>query len=243
LFPGLAPRIPVVHAPDGNSREQLVNIFIPPLTKAPFTATVTAEWLRTLEDGTTVSLQNRRSVMRDSAGRIFQERRSLVPKSGPQEPELLRVEISDPATHRKYFCFMRRKVCDLEDYYAPAAEPLPAAGPREDGEGTVTREDLGKNTVSGLEAIGTLETTIINAGAMGNDRPISITKEFWYSPQLGLNLYVKRVDPRHGTQTFTVSEIGLAEPDPSNFSLPAGFAVADHRAEKHVAIKGSSPQN
>jgi len=74
----LAPRLsaqnsePAVHAPDGNSREQLVNIFIPALTKAPFTATVTAEWLRTLEDGTTVSLQNRRSVMRDSAGRIFQ---------------------------------------------------------------------------------------------------------------------------------------------------------------------------
>jgi len=31
-----------LHAPDGNSYEQIVNIFISPLTNSPFTATVSA---------------------------------------------------------------------------------------------------------------------------------------------------------------------------------------------------------
>ena len=39
------------------------------------------------------SCQNHRLVMRDSTGRIFQERRHLVPNG--QEPELARLEITD----------------------------------------------------------------------------------------------------------------------------------------------------
>jgi hypothetical protein len=82
-----------------------------------------------------------------------------------------------------------------------------------------------------VEVVGTRETRIIAAGTIGNDRPISVTKEFWYSPQLGLNMLVKRSDPRIGTQTFTVTEVGLAEPDPKYFQLPAGYKVMDLREQ------------
>jgi hypothetical protein len=149
-----------------------------------------------------------------------------------------RTEISDPSTHLKYFCFVESHTCYLNDYFPPTSTDLPPAESVEAGGASTTRQDLGKNTVNGLDAIGTLETTTINAGAMGNDRPISITKEFWYSPQLGLNLSVKRVDPLHGTQTFTVTDIGLADPDPKTFALPAGYTVMDRRAKtKPAALK------
>ena len=105
----------------------------------------------------------------------------------------------------------------------------------------LTRSDLGKNNVSGVEVTGTQETRVFAAGVIGNDRPISITKEFWYSPHLGLNMLVKRNDPRVGTQTFTVTEVSLAEPDPKYFHVPEGFRVVDMRSTsgKRAAGQGT----
>jgi len=217
------------HAPDADSYDRIMNITIPAVQHAPFTSVVTAEWSKTLEDGSTVTRQNHRVVVRDGAGRIFQERRTVVPKDGSAEPMLTRTEISDPAKHTKYFCRPDEKVCYLRDYESPPAEDTEPSGSVGGGKMVVTREGLGKSNISGVEVVGTKETRTIAAGVIGNDRPLTITKEFWYSPQLGLNLMVKRMDPRVGTQVFTVTEVGLAEPDPKYFDLPAGFAVKDMR--------------
>ena len=61
------------HAPDGGSVEMIQNISILPLTGAPFTAAVTTDVTRTLADGSTSTVKNRRVVARDSTGRIFQQ--------------------------------------------------------------------------------------------------------------------------------------------------------------------------
>jgi hypothetical protein len=227
------------HAPDGDSFEQIVNITIPPLQHAPFSSVVTAEWTKTLEDGSTVTRQNHRVVVRDGAGRIYQERRTLVPKDGQGEPQLMRIEISDPARHIKYFCHPDNHACMLRDYTGPPAEASEPMGSTGEGKMVLTREELGKSDVSGVEVTGTRETRFMGAGVMGNDRPISITKEFWYSPQLGLNMQVKRSDPRLGIQTFTVTEVSLAEPDPKYFQVPAGFKVVDLRSP---TTKGTAGQ-
>src|SRR5260370_15396723 len=63
--------------PDGGTREVLISILIPSLPNAPVTATVNTEWIRQLPDGSTITLKNHRAISRDSAGRIFQERRAL----------------------------------------------------------------------------------------------------------------------------------------------------------------------
>jgi hypothetical protein len=227
------------HAPDGDSFDRLINITIPPVQHAPFSSVVTAEWTKTLEDGTTMTRVNHRIVVRDGNGRIFQERRMLVPKDGQAEPELMRTELSDPAQHTKYFCRPQDQVCTLRDYDGPPAEIAETAGSADGGKTVLTREDLGKSLVSGVEVIGTRETRLIAAGVIGNDRPLTVTKEFWYSPQLGLNMMVKRSDPRIGTQTFTVTEVGLTEPDPKYFKLPAGYRVMDAR---EPAGKGTGAQ-
>src|SRR6201998_215762 len=110
---------PGMHAPDGGVIEQFNSILLPPVPNAPFTSMVTAEWTKVLEDGSTLTVQNRRLVVRDTAGRIFQERRRLIPKDSQQEPDLLRTEISDPIKHQKYFCRVATKICTLEDYVGP----------------------------------------------------------------------------------------------------------------------------
>jgi hypothetical protein len=231
------------HAPDANSFEVFRNISIPAKTQAPFTSVVTAEWVRVLEDGTTTSRQNRRLVVRDSAGRIFQERRWLAAMGTPGDNQLMRVEISDPVKHTKYFCRPADMVCMLRDYDGAddgAAED-PAGETNE--KLMLTREELGKSNISGIDVVGTRETRVIAAGVMGNDRPVSVIKEFWYSPQLGINMQVKRIDPRVGTQTITVTEVSLGEPDPKYFQLPASYKVTDVRkARARNQAQGSGGQ-
>lgn len=219
------------HAPDGGVVEQFNSILLPPVQHAPFTSTVTAEWTKVLEDGSTITLQNHRLVVRDGAGRIYQERRQLVPRDAQVDPPLQRIEISDPATHKKYFCRTEDHVCALWDYSGPEEASAQPVGTQHDDYGSLTREDLGKTFVNGVEAIGTRETRTLNPGAIGNDRVIAIVKEIWYSPQLGINVLVKRVDPRHGTQVINVTEINQGEPDAKHFQLPAGYTVVDRRSK------------
>jgi hypothetical protein len=231
-----------LHAPDGGTIERLNSILIPPILHSPFSSTVTAEWTKVLEDGSTLTVQNHRLVVRDGAGRIYQERRRLVPKDSQREPDLQRIEISDPAAHKKYFCRTETHVCTLQDYTGPEAASAQPGGTQEDSFGTLTREDLGRNIVNGFDAVGTRETRTLNPGAIGNDRPISIVKELWYSPQLGINVSVKRVDPRHGTEIFNVTNVSVSEPDPKLFAIPAGFTVVDHRSAAKPSAKTRNRQ-
>jgi hypothetical protein len=226
-----------LHAPDGNSYSRIVSIYIPPMTNAPFTATVNTVWARHTSDGATVTVKNHRLVARDSHGRVFEERRRFVPADSNSPSLVFQLEISDPAKHTKYFCFPISKVCDLYNYSAPSSQPIQAVGPIGDGKRYLSREDLGKGEVSGIETIGTRETISTSPGVVGNDREVSLTKEFWYSPKLGVNLVVKRMDPLQGTQVFTVTDISLGEPDARVFLVPAGYQVKDQRDASPTAAK------
>jgi hypothetical protein len=220
-----------MHAPDGGVTERFNSILLPPVPNAPFSSTVTAEWTKVLEDGSTLTVRNHRMVVRDSAGRIYQERRRLVPKDSQQEPDLLRIEISDPTAHKKYFCGPATHECALEDYSGPETATTQPVGREQDSFGALMREDLGKTSVNGVDVVGTRETRTLDPGAIGNDRAIAIVKEIWYAPQLGINVSVKRVDPRHGTQIINVTEINQGEPDPKLFQIPEGYTVVDRRSK------------
>jgi hypothetical protein len=39
------------------------------------------------------------------------------------------------------------------------------------------------------------------------------------------------MDPRHGTQIFSVTDISIAEPDPKYFVVPTEFTIVDHRSK------------
>jgi hypothetical protein len=44
-------------------------------------------------------------------------------------------------------------------------------------------------------------------------------------------------DPRFGTQTFTVTNLSLSEPDPNLFALPDGFRAVDQRSPVARAVR------
>ncbi len=213
----------------------LESIVIPPKRNAPFTLSLQTEWVRGLPDGGTITTANQRRIARDTEGRIYQERWILVPKNGKAESQMTTIQISDSNNHTLYNCFMLdpKKQCVLTTF-TPSPNAIfkfqgPATGPLPNGMGEAIHEDLGIQLVAGVETTGTRYTVTYNPGLFGNDRKMTIEREFWYSPKLGFNLLSKRSDPRIGTQTFTATNLILSEPDPKLFDLPEGFNVVDRR--------------
>jgi hypothetical protein len=220
---------------DGGMRETLESIVITPKADSPFTLTLQTEWVKALYDGGTITSVNQRRIARDAKGRIYQERWFLVPKNGKVESKMTTIQISDPNAHTHYNCFMLQKpyICQLTTF-APSTSAVyktqgPPPGPLPDDAGTVLHEDLGKQFIAGVETIGTRDATIYNPGVFGNDRKVTVEREFWYSSLLDINLLSKRSDPRFGTQTFTVTNLVLADPDSKLFELPDGFKIDDRR--------------
>lgn len=102
---------------------------------------------------------------------------------------------------------------------------------REDKERTDFRkprvEDLGTQSVEGVGAVGTRTTITIPAGQIGNERPIEIVEEHWYSPELQTMVMTRHSDPRSGETVYRLTNINRAEPDPSLFAVPTDYKLSD----------------
>lgn len=90
-------------------------------------------------------------------------------------------------------------------------------------------ESLGDQTIAGVRATGTKITTTIPAGKMGNDQPINIVSERWYSPDLQATVMTKHSDPWAGQLTTQFSNINTAEPDPSLFTVPSDYKIVEEK--------------
>ena len=99
-----------------------------------------------------------------------------------------------------------------------------AAGPA-GAQGAASKEDLGEQVIEGVTAKGTRTTTVIPAGAIGNELPITVTSEEWFSPDLKVLVMTKHADPRSGETTYRLTGITRGEPDASLFDLPAGVTI------------------
>jgi hypothetical protein len=225
------------HAPDGQAPQLISPLFFPPKPHAPFTAVAKTVVVRTLPDGSTVTSQNERHIARDADGRIFQERVTFVPvpNDGSRKMRVHAVDYSDPVNHTWYHCDTGLRVCQLREYQGEYAEAVPGpAGLQPDRRTFLTRENLGVDTFAGLEVQRSRETLTLATESVGNTRTILRTVDYWYSPELGVNVQVKRHDPRDGDQTLWLTDVSLSAPDPEVFKVPADFSVVDHRHPQRV---------
>jgi hypothetical protein len=87
------------------------------------------------------------------------------------------------------------------------------------------KEDLGKQTIEGVLAEGTRTTITIPAGEIGNERPIEIVSERWYSPELQLVVMTRHSDPRMGETTYKLTNISRNEPAKSLFEVPPDYTI------------------
>jgi hypothetical protein len=98
--------------------------------------------------------------------------------------------------------------------------------------GKTTREELGQQTIEGVPAVGTRSTTEIAAGAIGNEQPIKIVSEQWYSPELQVLVLTKHSDPRTGETTYRLTGIVRAEPARSLFDIPPDYTLQESAIRK-----------
>ena len=224
----------------------------PAMNGAPFSGEQVFESVHVLTDGTQVTHKvPGQKMYRDFAGRTRTER-FLVPyppvsssgKSlrGTPLDDVMVVEIYDPlagfrykldnlnhVTHRqKVLSFTPSPAANFSTASAtqPAAVPTP---PDEAASSTpkITSESLGTQTINGVPSEGHRTTQTIPAGAQGNDRPINVISESWFSPELRITVLSKTSDPRSGETTTQILNIIRSDPDLSLFTIPADYTVVD----------------
>jgi hypothetical protein len=144
------------------------------------------------------------------------------------------IQIADPTTRTLCQCSARQKVCELLTLSTFAMngrfDPTRLkSGPLTSGKGTFTHDDLGAAFFAGVPVHEYRDTTTLNAGAMGNDLPMSTVRQYRFSAELGLNLSSVLDTPSLGKQMFAVTEISTTEPDASFFQPPQGYKIVDHR--------------
>jgi hypothetical protein len=93
------------------------------------------------------------------------------------------------------------------------------------GGGNAVTVSLGTKTVQGVTVEGTRTTSTIPAGAEGNEQPIVITFERWYSPDLLTDVMTVRSNPFEGKTTFMLTNLKRGEPDASLFTVPSDYKM------------------
>jgi hypothetical protein len=94
------------------------------------------------------------------------------------------------------------------------------------GSNTAT-ESLGTKTIEGIEVVGTRSTRTIPAGAIGNDKDLTITHEVWHSAELKVDILNIQHDPRFGQTTYSLTNIQRSEPAAALFQVPSNYKIEE----------------
>ena len=89
------------------------------------------------------------------------------------------------------------------------------------------KESIGTQNIEGIMAEGTRTTLTIPAGDIGNELPINIVTETWFSPELQVVVMRKHTDPQRGETTYRLTNISRAEPARSLFEVPADYTLKE----------------
>jgi hypothetical protein len=134
------------------------------------------------------------------------------------------VFINDPVARQHYALDVNRRTVrklPLPDGAPELVVAVPA------GKENVKTESLGKRTIEGVEAEGTRTTINIPVGRVGNDRPLEIVSERWYSPELQVVILSSHKDPFAGENVYRLTNITRAEPAASLFEVPADYTAVE----------------
>jgi len=100
----------------------------------------------------------------------------------------------------------------------------------------VRTESLGEQMILGFRAHGTRVITTVPAGQIGNESPIDIVSELWFSPELELVMRSLHRDPWGGEFVTMVTKVRRRNQPADLFKVPAQYTMidADTENERHV---------
>ncbi len=206
------------------------------VTGIPLKAQIVLTHENTLSDGNHISRTTQTTLYRDSQGRVRRE--MTVDASTPATASVKHtiIMINDPVSGKRYM---------LDPANKTAREmPSPPHGPddhpdRPAGEALkkmlskdVQRDQLGTKTIEGYPATGERVTRTIAAGEIGNEKPIEVVTERWFSTDMQLPVLVVHTDPLMGTATTKVTSVTRGEPDASLFQVPSDYKIVSGRPDE-----------
>ena len=209
---------------DGRVAEWMYGERIAAVPGLPFSAKAELETVNQLQNGTLITHKTYNLIARDAQGRTHNEARNWMDPATGTEPRLTRIELYDPATRLRTNLYPLAKIARQWPMGTPGpvAAPSPQSAPAKP---ETSREEIGSDTIEGLPVRGVRVSQTYPAGSLGNDRPITVVTESWYSQELRINLLTKRTDPRYGEQTVRVTELVRQEPDAAMFAIPDEYKL------------------
>ncbi len=98
-------------------------------------------------------------------------------------------------------------------------------------------EHLGTQFIEGVTVEGTRTTVTIPAAQIGNELPIKIVSERWFSPDLKVLVMSRQSDPRFGETTYRLTNLTRGEPAADLFEAPADFKMFEPGKNRDVVIE------
>jgi hypothetical protein len=226
-----------------------------PVEGAPFTAQDITETTGTLRDGTHISRITTVAYARDAEGRTRRETDSTITIMDPVanvnytlikkthtavKMEIIKVNLM---INGQPLVFDAMSNADRDNLKMKLDAEIKAQKAERDSAGMLIRldagpqsseEPLGAQTMEGVSAIGKrITTTFPVSPETGNDQPIKVVEEHWYSPDLQTNIVSHTDDPRSTTQhTERLTSIKRGDPDPSLFQLPPDYTVVAKKMQQ-----------
>jgi hypothetical protein len=191
---------------------------------APFSADLVTETTQALADGNHIHQTSTSRLYRDAEGRTRREQSlnglGVLAPNANLPPVVF---INDPVAHVNYALSPS----------AHTATRAAGAGRRmrvpqaQTGGQSLKTESLGHQTIEGVQTEGTRTTVTIAAGQLGNEQPIQIVTETWYSADLQMAILSRRTDPRSGETVTRYANMSRTEPAHALFEVPADYKVTD----------------
>jgi len=218
----------------------------PPVKGAPYSTEAVNETIQTLADGNRIVQHSSAMQYRDSEGRERREETSAMgaifitdPVAGARytlHPESKTAEKGPGAVFNittNAAGVRGGRSGGVNVAISGPGSGIPAtnqfffvtAGRIDTWSGDAKIEQLGNMFIEGVQAQGTRTTTTIPAGQIGNDKPINIVDERWYSPDLQMTIMTRHSDPRTGETSFALKNINRSSPPPNLFEVPADYTV------------------
>jgi hypothetical protein len=216
------------------------------VTGQPFSAEGRSVMTSVLRDGNRIVRITSTRHFRDSRGRTRAEHEFSGVGPFATEGTVSVVEIHDPVAKLQIFLHPADRRADVAKITGTPF--LPGSGTRvanqSRGEaapggslevapgGSFTCNDrqaakvvsLGAKKIDGLHVTGSRSQYEIPAGQIGNELPMIVSSEEWFSPELGVVVASTHTDPLLGETEYRLERIVRREPDAALFMIPRNYA-------------------
>jgi hypothetical protein len=193
-----------------------------PITGVPLSVETIGEHITKNPDGTSITGIGKTRVYRDAAGRMRLEMEFPDPSGEP-----LMIQLADPVDG--FIAVLETPAKIAHRLKFPKTDPFLGLAMQIGGQGlinvpgTKTRktENLGKQTIEGIEFGGSRTTTTSD-----NQPSLIAVDERWMSKEFGLIGLLKYSGP-DGETNSSIQNLNRTAPDPALFAIPTDYRVED----------------